>query len=306
MANLYDLKKFDLNLLVIFECIYLHLSISKAAESLFITPSAVSQSLQRLRTQLNDPLFIRAGKGITPTTVAVNLHHHLDNNLNQLEQTLQMMNRTDLTKKFIVYAPQLLVIEPVRQLFLSLEQDRNLLIEHYDMIMSEQGAEELLSYRKADLVITTEPATSRSVVCQPLQSFDIVMVCRRNHPRLKSAVTLDDLLQEEHVSYIADDPLFKSIQSGSQRFFQERKISFRSNSVFALMNMISSSDLIGFVPDLVYHYFKDFLQLKSASTLVELPRITLYMIYNRSSLNNSSFTEFISRLSPHHVSPLKN
>ncbi|EDZ2671393.1 LysR family transcriptional regulator, partial [Salmonella enterica subsp. enterica serovar Johannesburg] len=28
MANLYDLKKFYLNLLVIFECIYQHLSIS--------------------------------------------------------------------------------------------------------------------------------------------------------------------------------------------------------------------------------------------------------------------------------------
>lgn len=37
MANLYDLKKFDLNLLVIFECIYQHLSISKAAETLYIT-----------------------------------------------------------------------------------------------------------------------------------------------------------------------------------------------------------------------------------------------------------------------------
>jgi DNA-binding transcriptional LysR family regulator len=67
MANLYDLKKFDLNLLVIFECIYQHLSISKAAAMLFITPSAVSQSLQRLRQQLNDPLFVRVGKGMTPT-----------------------------------------------------------------------------------------------------------------------------------------------------------------------------------------------------------------------------------------------
>lgn len=55
MANLYDLKKFDLNLLVIFECIYQHLSISRAAETLYITPSAVSQSLQRLRGQLDDP-----------------------------------------------------------------------------------------------------------------------------------------------------------------------------------------------------------------------------------------------------------
>jgi len=297
MANLYDLKKFDLNLLVIFECIYQHLSISKAAETLFITPSAVSQSLQRLRTQLNDPLFIRAGKGITPTTVAVNLHHHLDNNLNQIEQTLYMMSRTDMTKKFIVYAPQLLIIEQVKQLFLSLEQDRNLIIEHYDMIMSEQGAEELLSYRKADLVITTAPATSRSVICQPLQSFKIVMVCSRNHPRLHDEITLESLLQENMVSYIAEDPVIKSIQKDSQRLFLERKVSFCSNSVYALMNMVSSSELVGFVPDLIYNYFKDFLQLKSVTSPVELPEMTLYMIYNRSSLNNSSFMDFISRIS---------
>ena len=107
MANLYDLKRFDLNLLVIFECIYQHLSISKAAETLFITPSAVSQSLQRLRTQLNDPLFVRAGKGITPTTVAVNLHHHLSENLNQIEQTINMMESSTLDKRFIIYGPQL-------------------------------------------------------------------------------------------------------------------------------------------------------------------------------------------------------
>lgn len=84
----------------------------------------------------------------------------------------------------------------------------------------------------------------------------------------------------------------------NQRFFQERKISFRSNSVYALMNMISSSDLVGFVPNLIYNYFKDFLQLKSIISPTDLPDVTLYMLYNRSSLNNSNFTEFISRISP--------
>lgn len=107
MANLYDLKKFDLNLLVIFECIYQHLSISRAAETLYITPSAVSQSLQRLRGQLDDPLFIRSGKGITPTTVGTNLHHHLEKNLNQLEQTINMMHHSDIKKKFVIYCTQM-------------------------------------------------------------------------------------------------------------------------------------------------------------------------------------------------------
>lgn len=60
MANLYDLKKFDLNLLVIFECIYQHLSISKAAETLYITPSAVSQSLHACaRNSMTLYLFVQ-------------------------------------------------------------------------------------------------------------------------------------------------------------------------------------------------------------------------------------------------------
>ncbi len=105
MANLYDLKKFDLNLLVIFECIYQHLSISKAAETLYITPSAVSQSLQRLRTQFNDPLFIRSGKGITPTVTGINLHHHLEKNLNNLEQTINIMHSSSLSKKICYLQP---------------------------------------------------------------------------------------------------------------------------------------------------------------------------------------------------------
>ncbi len=59
MANLYDLKKFALTLLVIFECIYQHLSLTKAALSLNFTPSAVPQPLQRLRPNITDNLFIR-------------------------------------------------------------------------------------------------------------------------------------------------------------------------------------------------------------------------------------------------------
>ena len=94
MANLYNLKRFDLNLLVIFECIYQNLSISKAAQTLFITPSAVSQSLQRLRIQLDDPLFVRSGKGISPTTVAENLHLHLVENLNSIEQTINITEKS--------------------------------------------------------------------------------------------------------------------------------------------------------------------------------------------------------------------
>lgn len=150
MANLYDLKKFDLNLLVIFECIYQHLSISKAAETLYITPSAVSQSLQRLRNQLNDPLFIRSGKGITPTTVGANLHHHLEQNLNQLEQTINIMHGSSLKKNFVIYCPQVLTTDNLLSPMKLLMREHNYEIELHDMLLSADSAEDLLAYRKAE------------------------------------------------------------------------------------------------------------------------------------------------------------
>ena len=149
MANLYDLKKFDLNLLVIFECIYQHLSISKAAETLYITPSAVSQSLQRLRAQLNDPLFIRSGKGITPTTVGINLHHHLEENLNSIEQTINILNNAQIKKSFVIYCPQIVAHGRFGGLLSSLLADENYDIEHNDVLLSPESAEDLLAYRKA-------------------------------------------------------------------------------------------------------------------------------------------------------------
>lgn len=43
------------------------LSVSRAAERLGVTQSAVSHTLNKLRLALDDPLFVRSGRGIAPT-----------------------------------------------------------------------------------------------------------------------------------------------------------------------------------------------------------------------------------------------
>ncbi|PLO62473.1 LysR family transcriptional regulator, partial [Klebsiella michiganensis] len=53
------LRNIDLNLLTIFEAVYVHKGIVNAAKILNITPSAISQSLNKLRALFPDPLFIR-------------------------------------------------------------------------------------------------------------------------------------------------------------------------------------------------------------------------------------------------------
>ena len=296
MANLYDLKKFDLNLLVIFECIYQHLSISKAAETLYITPSAVSQSLQRLRGQLNDPLFIRSGKGITPTTVGVNLHHHLEQNLNQLEQTINMMHSSGLKKNFVIYCPQVLntniMLTPMKLLM----DKYNYGVELHDVFLSPDSAEDLLAYRKADLVFSFSPLNNRSTVCSLFYQISFILVCREAHPRISESPTREEILNESFTAYLSDASSVKAYQEEVEHCLPERNVVFRSDSFISLLTMISSSDIIGLVPTSVFKQYAPALKLRKIETDFQLPNIDIYMMYNRSALSSSAFASFIEEL----------
>lgn len=293
MANLYDLKRFDLNLLIIFECIYQHLSISKAAEMLFITPSAVSQSLQKLRTQFNDPLFIRSGKGNSPTTVAINLHQHLSKNLNQLEQTINMMGNAHLDKKFIIYGPQLYLTTKTVGFMNTLLAEPNLQVEYHDFACASDSAENLLQYRKADIVFTTTKVQNRALVCLPFLEIPLALVCREGHPRMKSHATVQDVLNERFTFYNVQDQGVKQIQYSYEDILVNRKCAFRSTSLTAIINTIHQTDLIGILPISYFHAFKDSLQLKTITIPQPLPSMSLYLVYNRASLGSELFERII-------------
>lgn len=293
MANLYDLKKFDLNLLVIFECIYQHLSISKAAKSLFITPSAVSQSLQRLRTQLNDPLFVRSGKGMTPTTVGVNLHHHLEKNLNQLEQTISLANRSELKKRLVVYAPQFFIPPKITHRIHMLLDDANLHVEHHDLLASGESVESLLSYRKADLIFNTTALSSHATVCKRIQELDISLVCSENHPRLASLTTTKAILQERFTYYMSHSQRTTAFQNQVAGILSDKNISFSSDSYISILNVIQQTDIIGFVPTCILQHSHFYNKFKTIETAFKTPTINIYMIYNRVNLDNPTFAKFV-------------
>lgn len=296
MANLYDLKKFDLNLLVIFECIYQHLSISKAAETLYITPSAVSQSLQRLRTQFNDPLFIRSGKGITPTTTGINLHHYLEKNLNSLEQTINIVNQSELKKKFIIYGPQLMAATNGIKLIKCLLQEGSVEIEHHDILTSADSAEDLLAYRKADLVITAMPVNSRSVICVPFQTIHNVLVCSSHHPRITDTSTFEQIMAEEFTLLMSKASGIEEFQNEIDSLFTNRKVAFRSYSLISIINTIAATELLGIIPAVLFDSHHATLKLKKIKMQTSLPAMKLYMSYNKSSLSNLGFSRFIDRV----------
>ena len=77
-----------LALIPVFDAILTEGSISRAAERLGVTQSAVSQSLARLRKLAGDELFETTGRGVRPTPRALDMAKHLQTALAQVNEAL--------------------------------------------------------------------------------------------------------------------------------------------------------------------------------------------------------------------------
>jgi DNA-binding transcriptional LysR family regulator len=83
-----DLRRVDLNLLPVFEVLMEERHVSRAAERLGRTQSAVSHALERLREQLKDPLLIRVGGAMTPTAYGLEIFDEIRPILRNIQRVL--------------------------------------------------------------------------------------------------------------------------------------------------------------------------------------------------------------------------
>lgn len=84
-----SISELDLNLLAVLHTVLVERNVARAAARLHVTPSAVSNSLARLRDLLGDPLLTRQGRGLVPTPRALELEPVLSRALNELERAVR-------------------------------------------------------------------------------------------------------------------------------------------------------------------------------------------------------------------------
>src|SRR5262245_48349076 len=85
--NIMHLNGLDLNLLVAFASLFKHRSVTRAADELRITQSALSHALDRLRYFYDDRLFVRAKGGMHPTARAIEIATSISKALLEITDT---------------------------------------------------------------------------------------------------------------------------------------------------------------------------------------------------------------------------
>jgi len=194
------LRDFDLNLLVIFTNIMEQRSITKAANELGLSPSAVSHALGRLRGMLNDPLFYRTAKGLEPTDRAKEILVQVEDGLSHLSSAISSQQQFVPGDSTRVFSMQ--VADYVSGFFLPSFSNRirqeapNITIDIVPFSISTESV-----WDRVDVQIRLTPGRLKPklVRSRRLMADDVVVIMRPDHPSAAEPMTPELYASLPHV-----------------------------------------------------------------------------------------------------------
>ncbi len=251
------MDRLDLNLVPIAVALYDELNVSRAAQKLGMSQPAVSMALRRMRATFNDPLFIRAPRGVTPTPRA----HALVRAVRPVVTHLQDALRTGETfRPELDSRPFSFALSDVGEMvFLPKLLERLRSVAPNSMIRSvstppAQLAQGLES-GEIDLAIGYFPdLTKNSFFQQRLFTHHFACLMRARHP-LRTRFTREAFLGTEHAVVRAEGRSQEIFEQFLERKKLKRKIVLLTPHFLSLPMIIARSDLIATVPHALAVYF---------------------------------------------------
>lgn len=246
--NNIDIRRVDLNLLVVFEAIYREGTVTRASEKLHLTQSSLSHALGRLRTLFNDPLFVRHRNGMTPTPVARELYQPILSALRILEDTLNQNPHVEQprTRKKLTIG----LISNDEAAFLPHLMQRLGEDPHYEIVTAlyEPGRfENRLATGRFDVAMQPFAYSYPSAQVQSLllTSEGLTTVIRRGHPAIrKGSIDLDAYLRFQHVVVAprSMEPHYLDMEFGRRRL--QRQVVLRCQDYWTACKIVAQTDFI--------------------------------------------------------------
>ncbi len=280
------LKNIDLNLLLVFDCIYRERNLTLTGEKLGRTQSAISHSLERLRGIFNDPLFVRTPKQMRPTARSEELILPIRDALETINSTLtppQQLEPERLEKTFKISMSDYceMVILPVLMAFLS-QNAPGVKIEILSpaTVEPQQGLESGIY----DLVIGNKDLET-GIYQQRLFEDRFVCMARENHGSIKRKISLDDYLRLLHIIFSPRGKNDRLVEEQLKNQGLKRNIALRVPDIMVIPGVLRKTPYIVTLPLKLAESF-DTDQLRILEPPFELPALPIAQYWHEALHND--------------------
>lgn len=270
-----DLRKIDVNLIVVLDAILNELNLTRAGEAVGMSQPAVSGALARLRQQFDDPLLVRNGRSFELTEVAQAIKPLVNEAMIEIQRTFDLLPTFDpatSTRTFHIGATDYLLSQMTSPLLKLLQEEAPLVDIDFNVLPLDLEVS-LIDLLRRDVLIASAtlgiPGKRQS-----LFSDSFVGIARKGNPLVKNgAIDAAGLAEAELVQMVMGGAGLNQIDLGLSQVGITPKTAISVRSVMSIPFMVSGTDLIGWVPEKLGLQYRDVLELDIIET--PLPRATL-------------------------------
>lgn len=292
-------RKFDLNLLNVFEAVYELRNQSRAAERLFMTQPAVSIALSRLRSLMGDRLFLAGQGGLTPTKKAEALYARCHGALDDIRKEIFEVDNFDPLSTFrsfsiavsfsggVIYTPRL------RQLLQEKAPNSRLIVRSFD---PDSLIPDALHDHSVDVAIHYGTFDDTRLKQEAFEDDQLVLVASKNHPRIQKDPSMEECIREEFVSYYRF--LEKTYDAAQGEFFDvvNSLTVLEVPNPLVVMYSVSDSDLLAITNRRMAEATKDQYGLNIFRIPEKVASLRAYLVWSKSIGNDPGHRWLLEQL----------
>jgi DNA-binding transcriptional LysR family regulator len=238
----------DEKLLRLFDALYVTRSVTRAAVQLGQAQPTVSIWLNRLRQELQDPLFVRTPIGMEPTPRAESLigpARAAIASLRQLTETAPTFDPATAKRRFRICMTDSSHITLLPRLLAQLRaQAPGVSVE---ALQNDASAGQRLLSGEADLAVGLIPELGAGFFQQTLYMQDWVCLLSAAHPRVRGGMTRADYEAEAHI-VIERGTGYDLIETAMAAADVHRRTALTLPGFLGLGALVSGADLVATLP----------------------------------------------------------
>lgn len=279
-----DIRTVDLNLLLAFDAMLEHRSVTRAGEAIGLSQPAMSAAVARLRTLFDDPLFVKTGAQMQPTARAQALAEPVRRVVQTIRSEILRPGGFDPARSertFTLITPDIGEMQFVPPLLARLAAQAPG-VRLNVVSRPRTAAADALASGAADLAIGYFPDLKGAGFFQQ-KLFDNRHVCivRRDHPRAgDGTIHLDDYLALGHV-VVRPDGREHVYEQHLERRGIDRKVVLQLSHFMSLLPVIEGSDLLATVPMDLAQICQRYAQVRILESPISAPAIPVHQFWHR-------------------------
>jgi DNA-binding transcriptional LysR family regulator len=296
--NEIDLRRFDLNLLIVFEILMIERSVTRAAGRLGRTQSAVSHSLSRLRKQLSDPLLIKAGVRMQPTAFALDLLEQARPLLRGMQRVLSPRQIFDPTSSQRVF--RIAASDFMQTMFASLLSRLRSEASGVSVEWVSPRDPSLLDLAEGQIDVAIAPAPPRmpeGVTGENVGTLQWRCFARTGHPAF-SQWGREAWTKWPHLAVRVSDVLTSPVHVAASAAGLERKIAGWVPHFSAIAPILAGSDLLATLPAITKEGLGRPYRLESREVPFPIAALPHLMLWNLGRSGDPEIAWLRNRLGP--------